>query len=205
MQIGTAGFTAMLCVLALEDHGIFPDAGKILVTGANGGVGGIAIALLAARGYEVIASTGRPEESAYLRELGAGEIITRDELTTRGRLLDPERWAGVVDTVGGQIVARALAATGYGGVVAACGNAGGMELTTSVAPFILRAVTLVGIDSVMSPRDRRLLAWRRLHADLDLQLLNSMSKVIGLGQVLETAEAMLAGEIKGRRVVDVNR
>jgi acrylyl-CoA reductase (NADPH) len=205
MEIGTAGFTAMLCVLALEDHGIGPDAGKVLVTGAGGGVGGIAIALLAARGYDVIASTGRPRESDYLRDLGAGEVIDRAELSTPGRPLASQRWAGAVDAVGGQTLANALAATRYGGVVAACGNAGGMDLPASVAPFILRGVTLVGVDSVMCPRDRRLRAWQRLGEDLDPRLLDSMSEVIGLGEVLGAAEQMLAGRLRGRRVVDVHR
>ena len=203
MAVGTAGFTAMLCVLALEDHGIRPEAGAILVTGAGGGVGGIAIALLAARGHDVIASTGRSQETAYLRDLGAREVIDREELSTPGKPLASQRWAGAVDTVGGQTLASALAATRYGGAVAACGNAGGMDLPASVAPFILRGVTLAGVDSVMCPRDRRLRAWQRLGEDLEPGVLDAMSEVIGLSEVPATAEAMLAGQVRGRRVIDV--
>jgi acrylyl-CoA reductase (NADPH) len=203
MAVGTAGFTAMLCVLALEDHGIRPEAGAILVTGAGGGVGGIAIALLAARGHDVIASTGRSQETAYLRDLGAREVIDREELSIPGKPLASQRWAGAVDTVGGQTLASALAATRYGGAVAACGNAGGMDLPASVAPFILRGVTLAGVDSVMCPRDRRLRAWQRLGEDLEPGVLDAMSEVIGLSEVPATAEAMLAGQVRGRRVIDV--
>src|SRR5437763_12703558 len=164
MAIGTAGFTAMLCVLALEDHGV---EGEILVTGANGGVGSVAVAVLAKLGHHVIAATGRPQLADDLRRLGAAEVIDRKALSEPGKPLEKQRWAGAVDTVGGQVLANVCAATRYGGAVAACGNAGGLSVPASVAPFILRAVTLVGVDSVQTPRDRRAGAWRRLAADLD--------------------------------------
>jgi acrylyl-CoA reductase (NADPH) len=202
MAIGTAGFTAMLCVLALEDHGV---AGEIVVTGANGGVGSIAVALLAKGGHHVIAATGRPEHADRLRELGAAEVIDRAELTEPGRPLGKERWAGAVDTVGGQVLANVCASTAYGGAVAACGNAGGMSFPASVAPFILRAVTLVGVDSVATPRGRRLEAWRRLGSDLDPALLDSLTTEIGLTEALTTARALLDGRVRGRVVVDTSR
>jgi acrylyl-CoA reductase (NADPH) len=205
MAIGTAGFTAMLCVLALEDHGIEPGGGAVLVTGAAGGVGSVAIALLAALGHDVIASTGRPEEADYLRRLGASEILDRAELSEPGKALAKERWAAAVDTVGGQTLANVCAGTGYGGTVAACGNAGGMDLPSSVAPFILRAVKLIGVDSVRCPRERRLEAWRRLAEQLDVGMLDEMSGEIGLSEVPDTAERLLAGEVRGRLAVDVNR
>lgn len=205
MAIGTAGFTAMLCVLALEDHGLAPGAGPVLVTGASGGVGGIAIALLSARGHEVTAATGRPGEAEYLRGLGAGEIVERAELSEPGRPLAKERWAAAVDTVGGQVLANVCAATRYGGTVAACGNAGGMSLPASVAPFILRAVTLAGVDSVQTPRERRLAAWRRLAEDLDPAVLDAMVAEIGLTEVVDAAPRLLAGEVRGRLVVDTSR
>jgi acrylyl-CoA reductase (NADPH) len=205
MQIGTAGFTAMLCVLALEDRGILPDDGEILVTGANGGVGGVAIAVLARLGYHVVASTGRPAEGEYLRRLGAIEIIDRAELSEPGKALGKERWAGAVDAVGGQTLANVCATTRYGGTVTACGNAGGMKLPTTVAPFILRGVTLAGIDSVHTPRERRLEAWQRLSTDLDPTLLDALTDTIGLSDVIGAAQRVLAGEVRGRLVVDTNR
>jgi acrylyl-CoA reductase (NADPH) len=205
MQIGTAGFTAMLCVLALEDRGILPDDGEILVTGANGGVGGVAIAVLARLGYHVVASTGRPAEGEYLRRLGAIEIIDRAELSEPGKALGKERWAGAVDAVGGQTLANVCATTRYGGTVTACGNAGGMKLPATVAPFILRGVTLAGIDSVHTPRERRLEAWQRLSTDLDPTLLDALTDTIGLSDVIGAAQRVLAGEVRGRLVVDTNR
>ena len=205
MQIGTAGFTAMLCILALEDRGIVPGDGEILVTGANGGVGGVAIAVLAKLGYRVVASTGRPAEGEHLRRLGAAEIIDRAELSEPGKALGKERWAGAVDAVGGQTLANVCATTRYGGTVAACGNAGGMKLPATVAPFILRSVTLAGIDSVHTPRDRRLQAWQRLGADLDPTLLDALTDTIGLNDVIDAAQRVLDGEVRGRLVVDTSR
>ena len=202
MAIGTAGFTAMLCILALEDHGV---EGEILVTGANGGVGSLAVAILAKLGHHVIASTGRPQLADALRELGAAEIIDRAELSEPGRPLGKERWAGAVETVGGQTLANVCASTRYGGTVAACGNVAGMSLPASVAPFILRAITLAGVDSVQTPRARRLEAWRRLSDDLDPSLLDSLTSEIGLNQVLDTARDVLDGRVRGRVVVDTNR
>jgi acrylyl-CoA reductase (NADPH) len=205
MEIGTAGFTAMLCVLALEDRGIAPDGGPVLVTGAGGGVGGVAIALLSKLGHEVLAATGRPEETAYLEGLGAMEIVDRAELSEPGKALAKERWAAAVDTVGGQVLANVCAATRYGGTVAACGNAGGLQLPATVAPFILRGVTLAGVDSVNTPRERRLEAWRRLGTDLDLDRLASMTGETGLTEVVERARALLDGQVRGRLVVDTAR
>jgi acrylyl-CoA reductase (NADPH) len=205
MAIGTAGFTAMLCVLALEDHDVAPGGGAVLVTGAAGGVGSVAIALLAALGHEVIASTGRPAEADYLRGLGAAEIIDRAELAEPGKALAKERWAAAVDTVGGQTLANVCAGTAYGGTVAACGNAGGMGLPATVAPFILRAVKLIGVDSVRCPRPRRLEAWRRLGEQLDVERLEAMTGEIGLTEVVDAAGRLVAGEVRGRLVVDVNR
>jgi acrylyl-CoA reductase (NADPH) len=202
MAIGTAGFTAMLCVLALEDHGV---EGEILVTGANGGVGTVAVAILAKLGHNVIASTGRPQLAHSLHDLGAAEIIDRAELSEPGKPLGKQRWAGAVDTVGGHTLANVCASTRYGGAVAACGNVGGMDLPASVAPFILRAVTLVGVDSVDTPRARRLEAWRRLGSDLDTSLLDSLTSEIGLTQVLDTASDLLDGTVRGRVVVDTSR
>ena len=202
MAIGTAGFTAMLCILALEDHGV---EGEILVTGANGGVGSLAVAILAKLGHHVIASTGRPQLADALRELGAAEIIDRAELSEPGRPLGKERWAGAVDTVGGQTLASVCASTRYGGTVAACGNVAGMSLPASVAPFILRAITLAGVDSVQTPRARRLEAWRRLSDDLDPSVLDSLTSEIGLTEVLDTARDVLDGRVRGRVVVDTNR
>jgi len=206
MAIGTAGYTAMLCVMALEREGVTPDRGDILVTGASGGVGGVAIALLSKLGYRVIASTGRKARGAdYLTGLGAHEIIDRSELSAPGRPLGKERWAGVVDSVGSHTLVNALAQTRYGGAVAACGLAQGLDLPGSVAPFILRGVTLAGIDSVMCPAPRRAEAWRRLAADLDLTKLGAMTREVGLEDVAGLAEAILDGQVRGRLVVDVNR
>ncbi len=205
MQIGTAGFTAMLCVLALEDHGVASGGGPVLVTGAGGGVGGIAIALLAKLGYEVVASTGRSSEADYLRGLGASDVIDREELSEPGKPLAKERWAGAVDTVGGQTLASACSTTSYGGTVAACGNAGGMELPANVAPFILRGVTLAGVDSVQTPRERRLEAWRRLGEDLDASSLDTLTEDVGLTEVLDCAPRLLDGKVRGRLVVDTSR
>jgi acrylyl-CoA reductase (NADPH) len=202
MAVGTAGFTAMLCVLALEEHGV---DGQVLVTGASGGVGSIAVALLAKLGRHVIAATGRPENADQLRRLGAAELVERAELTQPGRPLGPQRWAGAIDTVGGQVLANVCASTHYGGAVAACGNAGGMDLPVSVAPFILRAVTLVGVDSVQTPRARRLEAWRRLATDLDPALLDSVTAKVGLSEAIDTAAALLDGRVRGRTVVDTSR
>ena len=202
MAIGTAGFTAMLCVMALEDHGV---SGDVLVTGANGGVGSIAVAVLAKLGHNVIAATGRSEHADELRRLGAAEVIDRGELSEPGKALAKQRWAGAVDTVGGQVLANVCAATRYGGAVAACGNAGGMDVPLSVAPFILRAVTLAGVDSVQTPRERRVEAWRRLGEDLDPALLDSLTNEIALGEVPDTARDLLDGRVRGRTVVDVNR
>jgi len=203
MAIGTAGYTAMLCVLELERHEINPQRGPVLVTGAAGGVGSVAIALLSNLGYRVIASTGRASESAYLKHLGADEIIDREELSEKGKPLAKPRWAGAIDTVGSTTLANVLAATEYGGAVAACGLAGGGDLPASVMPFILRGVTLAGVDSVMAPKDKRLLAWGRLADDLDRAKLHAMSQEIGLGHVVQAAENILKGKIRGRMVVDV--
>jgi acrylyl-CoA reductase (NADPH) len=204
MAIGTAGYTAMLCVMALEHNGITPDKGPILVTGANGGVGSVAITLLSGLGYQVIASTGRVQESGYLTSLGATQILDRSELSGPGKPLGKERWAGAVDSVGSQTLANVLAQTAYGGTVAACGLAQGMDLPATVAPFILRGVTLSGIDSVMAPRAKRVIAWDRLAREMDLARLAEISSMIGLDDVPEAAEAILAGKIRGRVVVDVN-
>ncbi|MBK5395958.1 oxidoreductase [Pseudomonas sp. TH39(2020)] len=205
MAIGTAGYTAMLSVLALERNGVTPDKGEVLVTGANGGVGSFAIALLAGLGYTVVASTGRLEEADYLKRLGVSEIIDRSILSGPGRPLAKERWAGAIDSVGSHTLANVCASTRYGGTVAACGLAQGMDLPASVAPFILRGVTLAGIDSVMRPRRDRIAAWDRLARDLDLSILKEITREIGLGEVVQTANHLLAGEVRGRVVVDVNR
>lgn len=201
MAIGTAGYTAMLCVLKIEDHGAAPAAGEVLVTGAAGGVGSVAIALLAARGWRVVACTGRASEEPYLKSLGAAEVIARESLATPGKPLQKERWAAVVDTVGSTTLANACAQTRYGGIVTACGLAGGMDLPASVAPFILRGVTLAGVDSVMCPMPRRQRAWDRLAADLDLARLELMTREIGLDDAIDTAGALLAGQVRGRVVV----
>lgn len=204
MAIGTAGYTAMLAVLALEQGGLTPESGDILVTGANGGAGSVAIALLSSLGYRVIASTGRLEESDYLRTLGAAEIIDRRTLSEPGAPIGKERWAGVVDSVGSHTLANALAQTRYRGVVTAFGLAQGADLPASVLPFILRNVTLAGIDSVQAPQSVRLQAWSRLAADLDLEKLASTTTVIGLAEVPAIADRVLEGKVRGRTVVDVS-
>src|SRR5579864_3470583 len=195
MAIGTAGYTAMLSVLALEDAGVKPEKGPVVVTGAAGGVGSVATSLLAKLGYRVIASTGRPQEEGYLKALGASEIMARAELASDPRPLAKERWAGAVDTVGSKTLANVIASTSYGGAVAACGLAGGMDLPTSVAPFILRGVSLLGIDSVQMPMPRRRQAWERLARDLDVKKLAAMTHTIGLGDVRKAADDILAGKV----------
>ncbi len=204
MAIGTAGYTAMLCVLALEKHGIGPKDGDILVTGANGGVGSVAIALLAKLGYRPVASTGRTNEADYLKSLGAVDVIDRKEFSEPGRPLGKERWAGAIDAVGSVTLANVIAQTRYGGTVAACGLAGGADLPSTVMPFILRGITLCGIDSVMAPRGIREEAWSRLARDLDLGKLNAMTSTIGLDGVEAAATDIIAGKVRGRLVVDVN-
>ncbi len=204
MAIGTAGFTAMLCVLALERHGIKPESGDILVTGANGGVGSVAIAILAKLGYRVVASTGRLGEAEHLKGLGAADVIGREELSAPGKPLAKERWAGVVDSVGSHTLANACAGTRYGGAVAACGLAQGMDFPGSVAPFILRGITLYGIESVMVPPPLRRNAWERLARDLDLGKLAAFTREIGLADALQAGQDILAGRIRGRVVVNVN-
>lgn len=203
MAIGTAGYTAMLSVLALEDAHVTPAKGAIVVTGAAGGVGSVAVSLLAKLGYRVIASTGRTEESGYLKDLGAAEIMPRAELAGEPRMLGKERWAGGIDSVGSKTLANVLASTSYGGAVAACGLAGGLDLPTSVAPFILRGISLLGIDSVQMPRPRRVQAWNRLARDLDVKALAAMTRTIPLSGVRQAAEDILAGKVRGRLVVEI--
>lgn len=203
MAIGTAGYTAMLCVLALEKHGLKPADGPVVVTGAAGGVGSVAIALLAKAGWHVIASTGRADEADYLKGLGAAEIIDRNELSAPGRPLGKERWIAGVDAVGSHTLANLLSMTKYGGAIAACGLAQGMDLPASVAPFILRNVALLGVDSVMCPKPRRLEAWARLASDLDRDKLAVMTTTIPLDDVVETGRAILDGKVRGRVVVEV--
>ncbi|MEU5757724.1 MDR family oxidoreductase [Nocardia sp. NPDC047648] len=205
MAIGTAGYTASLCVEALLRHGVRPDRGEILVTGATGGVGSIAIALLSRAGFAVAAATGKTAETAYLQQLGAGTVVDRAELAERGKPLQKERWAGVVDTVGSHTLANVCAQTRYGGAVAACGLAQGMDFPATVAPFILRGVTLFGIDSVMAPKQRRLDAWARLARDLDPAALDSIAQEIPLGEAATAAGRLVDGAVRGRIVVDVNR
>lgn len=200
MAIGTAGYTAMLCVLALENHAITPERGPVVVTGANGGVGSIAISILSKLGYEVIASTGRMEEEDFLKGLGASEIIDRNELSEAGRPLGRERWAGGVDAVGSHTLANVLAQTKYGGAVAACGLAQGFDLPTSVMPFILRGVSLLGIDSVMAPKTVREEAWSRLASDLDQDKLESLTTEIGFDDLIKAATDIVEGKIRGRVV-----
>ncbi|MHB1333686.1 MAG: acrylyl-CoA reductase (NADPH) [Sulfuriferula sp.] len=204
MAIGTAGYTAMLSVLALENHGIKPGDGPILVTGASGGVGSVAIVLLARLGYEVIASTGRPDEADYLKSLGAAEIMQREQLATPGKPLQKERWAGAVDAVGGHTLANVCATTRYRGAVTACGLAGGMDFPVTVAPFILRGVTLYGIDSVMAPKTLRMTAWSRLAQHLDLHKLAAMTTEITLHDAIGAAPDLLKGKLRGRTLIDVN-
>lgn len=203
MAIGTAGYTAMLCVLALEDHGVVPRSGEVLVTGATGGVGSVAVALLGKLGYQVVAATGKASEEAYLRSLGASQVIDRATLSAPGKPWQKERWAGVVDAVGSHTLANALAQTRYGGVVAACGLAQGMDLATTVMPFILRGVTLAGIDSVMAPLARRQRAWDRLARDLDTALLESMVEEVPLEAAIDRAHALMEGRVRGRVVVKI--
>jgi acrylyl-CoA reductase (NADPH) len=203
MAIGTAGYTAMLAVMALERAGTDPSRGPVIVTGAAGGVGSVAVALLAKLGYAVAASTGRPEESAYLKELGASEIVNRNELTGPVRPLGKERWAAGIDVVGSTVLANVLSMTRYGGAVAACGLAGGMDLPSSVAPFILRGVSLLGIDSVMCPLPLRQEAWRRLEADLDRAKIAAMVNEIGLEEVIAAGRRIVEGKVRGRIVVKI--
>jgi len=203
MAIGTAGFTAMLAVLALENHGLTPKDGPIVVTGAAGGVGSVATAVLAKLGYHVIASTGRMSETDYLRDIGAAEVIDRNELAGPPKPLAKERWAGGIDSVGSTTLANLLAMTKYRGAIAACGLAGGMDLPSSVAPFILRGVCLLGIDSVMCPVDLRKAAWNRLASDLDRRKLSEITHEISLDQVFEAGSRILAGQVRGRIVVKI--
>lgn len=203
MAIGTAGYTAMLCVLALEDHGLKPDAGEVLVTGASGGVGSVAIALLGRLGYTVVAATGRASEETYLKALGASSVMDRAMLASPGKALQKERWAGVVDAVGSHTLANALAQTRYGGVVAACGLAQGMDLASTVMPFILRGVALVGIDSVMAPLSRRQRAWARIARDLDPVLLETMVQELPLDGAIDAAHALMDGRVRGRTLVKI--
>jgi acrylyl-CoA reductase (NADPH) len=205
MAIGTAGFTAMLSVLALENGGITLDRGDILVTGASGGVGSVAIAILAKLGYRVIASTGKSSEGEYLRALGAAELLDRETLAGEGKPIGAERWAGAVDTVGGRTLANVLSQISYRGVATTCGFVGGQDLPATVMPFILRGVTLAGIDSVRAPKSLREQAWARLATDLDLAKLGSMVTEVGLGDVRRIAAEMVQGKIRGRTLVDVNR
>ena len=203
MAIGTAGYTAMLAVMALERHGLTPAGGPVAVTGAAGGVGSVAIAILVKRGFAVHAVTGRPLEADYLKGLGAAEIVDRKDLAGPAKPLAKERWAGAIDVVGSNTLANLLSMTRYGGAVAACGLAGGMDLPGSVAPFILRGVCLYGIDSVMCPAERRREAWKRLENDLDRQKLATMTREIGLSGVFEAAPEILSGQVRGRIVVKI--
>ncbi|GFE72712.1 MDR family oxidoreductase [Novosphingobium sp. TCA1] len=204
MAIGTAGYTAALCVDALVDWGVTPEQGEILVTGATGGVGSVAIAILKKLGYAVAALTGKPGEADYLKALGAETIIDRAELAEKGKPLQKERWAGVVDTAGSHTLANAIAQTKYGGAVAACGLAQGFDLPSTVMPFILRGVSLLGIDSVMAPKAKRLKAWDRLARDLDPAALETIGQTIGLEGAIEAARKFMSGEVTGRYIVDVN-
>ena len=203
MAIGTAGYTAMLCVMALERHGVKPGDGEVLVTGASGGVGSVAVALLSSLGFRVVASTGKLSETAYLQALGAHEVVDRAALSAPGKPMEAERWAAVVDSVGSHTLANALAQTRYGGAVAACGLAQGRDLPTTVVPFILRNVALLGVDSVMAPRALRQTAWDRLARDLDSNKLASMVEEISLDQAVEKAQALMAGQVRGRIVVKI--
>lgn len=205
MAIGTAGYTAMLCVLALERHGVVPDSGEILVTGAAGGVGSVAVAVLAKLGFRVAAVTGRPAEAEFLKRLGAADVLDRALFAGPGKPLGKERWAGAIDVVGSHTLVNVCASMRYRGVVAACGLAGGLDFPATVAPFILRGVTLAGVDSVMCPRVDRLEAWRRLGQDLEVQKLELLTEEIGLSQVLDRAAGILEGRVRGRIVVDPRR
>jgi acrylyl-CoA reductase (NADPH) len=203
MAIGTAGYTAMLCVLALEKQGLKPGSGEVLVTGATGGVGSVAVALLATLGHKVVAATGKAREAAYLTGLGAAEVIDRAALTEPGKPMQKERWAGVVDTLGSHALANACAQTRYGGVVAACGLAQGSDLPATVMPFILRNVTLAGVDSVMAPIALRQTAWARLAQDLDCSLLDRMTEVVPMESTVARAQDLMAGRVRGRIVVRI--
>ncbi|MGA0531085.1 MDR family oxidoreductase [Hansschlegelia sp. KR7-227] len=203
MAIGTAGYTSMLCVMALERHGLTPGRGPVLVTGAAGGVGSVAVAILAKLGHEVVASTGRPEEADYLKQLGASEIMSREELAVPGKPLQKERFAAVVDSVGSVPLANALAQTMSGGAVAACGLAAGMDLPTTVAPFILRGVSLLGINSVTVPKPIRIEAWDRLAKDLDADKLRAITTTIGFDDIIPTAHKIVEGKVRGRVVVQI--
>jgi acrylyl-CoA reductase (NADPH) len=205
MAIGTAGYTAMLCVMALERHGIAPQSGEILVTGAAGGVGSIAVAVLAKLGFRVVAVTGRAAEAEFLKRLGAAEVLDRALFAGPGKPLGKERWAGAIDVVGSHTLVNVCASMRYRGVVAACGLAGGLDFPATVAPFILRGVTLAGVDSVMCPRVDRLEAWRRLGRDLDVAQLELLTEEIGLSQALDRAAGLLEGRVRGRVVVDTRR
>jgi acrylyl-CoA reductase (NADPH) len=205
MAIGTAGYTATLCVLALEKHGVTPDSGDVLVTGAAGGVGSVAVAVLSKLGYRVHASTGRSSEAAFLKRLGATEVVDRAQFAAPGKPLSKERWAAAIDVVGSHTLANVCASVRYGGIVAACGLAGGMEFPASVAPFILRGVTLAGIDSVMRPRADRIEAWNRLARDLDVEKLEALTSEISLSEAVGRAADFIDGKVRGRLLVDVNR
>ncbi|MEO0317597.1 MAG: hypothetical protein RL404_1274 [Pseudomonadota bacterium] len=205
MAIGTAGYTAMLCAMALAEQGVKPDDGEVLVTGASGGVGSVAVAILAARGYKVVASTGKLAEADYLKSLGATGVMDRAELSAAGKPLQKERWAGVVDSVGSHTLVNAIAQTRYGGTVAACGLAQGMDLPATVAPFILRAVKLIGVDSVMAPKARRIDAWSNLALELPESTLAKITQEVALADALAWAPKILAGGVKGRLVVNVRQ
>lgn len=205
MAIGTAGYTAMLCVMALEEQGVKPEDGEIIVSGASGGVGSVAVSVLAKLGYTVVALTGKAHEHDYLKELGASEVLDRSLFSEPGRPLNKERFAGAVDCVGSATLANICASMKYGGIVTACGLAGGFDFPSTVMPFILRGVTLVGIESVMCPKPKRLEAWRRLSEDLNIDHLTKMSSEIGLSEVIPTSSSLLKGVIKGRLIVDVTR
>lgn len=204
MAIGTAGYTAMLCAMALQEQGVTKDSGDILVTGASGGVGSVAIAILSGWGYRVVASTGKLAEKDYLISLGATDVIDRNELSAPGKPLQKERWAGVVDSVGSHTLVNAVAQTRYGGTVTACGLAQGLDFPASVAPFILRGVKLIGIDSVMAPKTKRLTAWQKLAGELDVQKLERITQEISLSEAIARAPEILAGKVRGRLVVNVN-
>ena len=205
MAIGTAGFTAMLCVMTLEEAGITPDQGTVLVTGAAGGVGSVAVAILANLGYKVAAVSGRPETEDYLRQLGAKELVAREEMNQPPRALERQRWAGAIDTVGSTLLARVLAEVSYGGCVAACGLAGGADLPTTVMPFILRNVSLRGVDSVMCPVGRRKGAWGRLVRDLPADAIGEIGQIISLEELPDAAAKIVAGQVRGRMIVDLSR
>ncbi|SMP53580.1 MDR family oxidoreductase [Noviherbaspirillum suwonense] len=204
MAIGTAGYTAMLSALALQEQGVDKDSGEILVTGASGGVGSVAIAILSGWGYRVVASTGKLDETDYLKSLGAVDVLDRAALSAPGKPLQKERWAGVVDSVGSHTLVNAIAQVRYGGVVTACGLAQGLDFPASVAPFILRGIRLIGIDSVMAPRERRIAAWSRLASDLDTAKLDAITREITLAEALTQAPEIIAGKVRGRLVVNVN-